>query len=119
MMWQDKNSGLRKHKLMTKALAAKIPVFGTTADHDGDSDDLMAHAKLFCIWNGWSWYIIELDADTGYCYGWVDGDFPEFGYFHLEELAGTTVLGGVPSVERDKWWKPLTIGEIKGEKIVQ
>ena len=35
------------------------------------------------------------------------------GYFHLDELAEATVFGTVPAVERDLYWKPKTLGEIK------
>ena len=35
------------------------------------------------------------------------------GYFSLDELAEVTVLGGVPAVERDLYWKPKTLGEIR------
>ena len=33
--------------------------------------------------------------------------------FDLSELAETTVFGGVPAVERDLYWEPKTLGEIK------
>ena len=35
------------------------------------------------------------------------------GYFDLTELSEVTVFGGVPAVERDLYWEPRTIGEIK------
>ncbi|MDD9995617.1 MAG: hypothetical protein OXS35_07735 [Dehalococcoidia bacterium] len=31
----------------------------------------------------------------------------------LDELAEATVFGGVPAVERDLYWKPKTLGEIR------
>ena len=43
----------------------------------------------------------------------MDGFEKEIGYFDLTELAETTVFGGVPAVERDLYWEPRTIGEIK------
>ena len=39
----------------------------------------------------------------------------ELGYFDLTELAEVTVFGGVPAVERDLYWEPMTLGEIKGQ----
>ena len=39
----------------------------------------------------------------------------ELGYFDLTELSEVTVFGGVPAVERDLYWEPMTIGEIKGQ----
>ena len=39
----------------------------------------------------------------------------ELGYFHLDELAGITVFGSVPAVERDRYWEPKAVGEIRRE----
>ena len=39
----------------------------------------------------------------------------ELGYFDLTELAEVTVFGNVPAVERDLYWEPKTLGEIKRE----
>ena len=54
-----------------------------------------------------------MDAETGQCFGLVEGLERELGYFDLTELAETTVLGGVPAVERDLYWQAKTLGEIK------
>ena len=32
---------------------------------------------------------------------------------HLTELAEVTVFGSVPAVERDLYWEPKTLGEIR------
>ena len=37
------------------------------------------------------------------------------GYFDLTELSEVTVLGRVPAVERDLYWEPQTLGEIKSK----
>ncbi len=63
--------------------------------------------------NGWTWYITEWDSQTGTCFGLVEGFETELGYFDLTELAEVTVLGGVPAVERDLYWEPKTLGEIR------
>ena len=113
-MWQDNHSGLRRHKLMTKELGEKIP--GLYAN-DGaeDPDAVLAHVKLFTPFSNWTWYVTEWDAETGECFGLVQGFEEELGYFSLDELAEVTVLGGVPAVERDLFWKPKTLGEIRGQ----
>ena len=110
--WQDAHSGLRRHKLMTKELGDAIPTIGATDGVD-DYDEAVALAKLFCPHTGWRWYITELDSATGLCFGLVQGFETELGYFDLTELAETTVLGSVPAVERDLYWEPKTIGEIR------
>ena len=111
-MWQDHHSGKRGHQLMTGNLAVAIPAIGASAQV-ADCDDILAHAKLFSPYSNWTWYICEWDAETGQCFGLVEGLETELGYFDLTELAETTVYGGVPAVERDLYWEPRTLGEIK------
>ena len=111
-MWQDNHSGKRGHQLMTRKLADAIPALGANANV-ADCDDILAPAKLFSPYSNWTWYITELDPETGQCFGLVEGFERELGYFDLSELAETTVFGGVPAVERDLYWEPKTLGEIK------
>ena len=110
--WQDRHSGLRRHKLMTKELGDTIPAIRATAKVK-DNDDVFARAKLFSPYGNWTWYVTEWDAETGLCFGLVEGLETEVGYFDLTELAELTVFGGVPAVERDLYWEPKTLGEIR------
>ena len=64
---------------------------------------------------GWTWYITEWQAESGQCFGLVEGFETELGYFDLTELADATVVGSVPAVERDLYWEPKTLREIRGE----
>ena len=111
-MWQDCHAGKRGHQLMTRKLADAIPDLGANANV-ADCDNVLAPAKLFSPYTNWTWYITELDPETGQCFGLVEGFERELGYFDLSELAETTVFGGVPAVERDLYWEPKTLGEIK------
>ena len=111
-IWQDHHAGKRGHQLMTQKLADAIPAL-YASEKVADYDAVIAHAKLFSPYSNWTWYITELDAETGQCFGLVEGLEREIGYFDLTELAETTVLGGVPAVERDLYWQPRTLGEIK------
>ncbi len=113
-MWQDNHSSSRKHKLMTKEIGETIPDLYANENVE-NTDDVMARAKLFCPYNGWHWYITEWNAQTGECFGLVQGFEEEWGYFDLTELAQATVLGGVPAIERDLYWESQTIGEIRRE----
>ena len=63
-MWQDKHSGLRRHKLMTKELGDTIPALYANENVE-DYDSVVAPAKLFSPYNGWTWYITEWEAETG------------------------------------------------------
>ena len=113
-MWQDRHSGRRGHKLMTRELGATIPALYANEDAP-DYDAVVAPAKLFSPYSGWRWYITELDRETGLCFGLVEGFETEIGYFDLTELAEVTVFGSVPAVERDLYWQPRSIGEIRKE----
>ena len=111
--WEDKHSGRRRHKLMTKELGETIPPLYANDGAD-DPDAVLATVKLFTPYANWTWYVTEWEAETGLCFGLVEGFETELGYFSLDELADVTVLGGVPAVERDLYWEPQPLGEIRG-----
>ena len=112
--WQDNCDGLRGHQLMTTELGEKIPALGTSENVE-DVDDVVAHVKLFSPYTSWTWYIAEWEAETGLCFGLVEGFETEWGYFGLTELAEAKVFRGVPAIERDLYWEPKSIGEITRE----
>ena len=86
-MWQDNHSGRRRHKLMTKELGEKIPAIGAN-ENAADHDAVLAPAKLFCPYNGWTWYITEWEAETGLCFGLVEGFETELGVFQPRRAGG-------------------------------
>lgn len=110
--WQDNHSEYRGNQLITKELGDAIPMLGAN-ENVKDYDTVLALAKLFSPYSNWTWYITEWEAETGLCFGLVEGLETEVGYFDLSELAAVTVFGSVPAVERDLYWKPKTLGEIK------
>ena len=97
---------------MTREVGDTIPPLYANAKNK-NSDDAIALAKLFSPYSDWSWFITEWDPANGLCFGLVKGFETEIGYFDLTELSEATVLGGVPAVERDLYWKTGTIGEIR------
>ena len=111
-IWQDNHSGVRGHALMTKKVGDTIPALYAN-EHFKDYDDVLAQVKLFSPYSGWTWYVTEWQAETGTCFGLVEGFETEVGYFDLTELAEAMVFGSVPAVERDLYWQPKTIGEIR------
>ena len=110
--WQDNHGGHRRHKLMTRELGDTIPNIGATENAE-DYDSVLAPSKLFSPYTAWRWYITEWNHATGLCFGLVEGFQMELGYFDLSELAEATVFGSVPAVERDLYWQPQTLGEIR------
>ena len=115
VIWDDKHSGLRRHKLITKKIGAIIPPLYAHEDTE-DPDGVEAKVKLFSPYIGWRWYITEWDAETGRCFGFVSGYDQEMGYFDLTEMSKATVFGRVPAVERDLYWEPQTLGEIRKQE---
>ena len=111
-VWRDNYSGVRGHELMTKEVGDTIPAIYAHKNVES-YDDVLASVKLFSPYGNWTWYVTEWDAETGTCFGLVEGFETELGYFDLTELAESTVFGGVPAVERDLYWQPKTIGEIR------
>lgn len=111
-IWQDPNASVRGHKLLTEEMVRTIPGYRSTADAE-DTEELVAHAKLFTPFGNWTWYIIELEAETGTCWGLVFGEFVEFGDFFLEVLAGKMAADGVAAVERDLHWEPEIVRDVR------
>jgi hypothetical protein len=100
---------LRGHKLMTAELEKALPGLYAT---DGQGEDALVVAHYFSL-TGWHWYALEYDPNTRTFFGWVKGIADEYGYFNLDEMEGVTLAGGVPAIERDLYWTPVTLGEVK------
>jgi len=101
----------RTQNLLTKTVAKSIPKLGTYSNKPA-----IAHVKFFL--NDFTWFCCEFDPETGRMYGYVyssacpDG---EYGYFDINELA--SVCGRIGNaVERDKWFRPMTIESIQERK---
>lgn len=94
--------------LMTQEIKAKIPAL--YADEKTPLADKICHVKFFHPFSNWRWFATEFDPATGIFFGWVDGDFPEWGTFSLEEMENLKVrsLG----MERDKFWNPKPMKDI-------
>jgi hypothetical protein len=101
----------RRHKIITKAEAKRLPALYAT---ENDADPTV-HVKLFNPAGAFTWYLTEFDPETGQAFGWVDGPYPELGYFNVYEIGSTTSRLGIP-MERDCYWTPCKLSEVKGEK---
>ena len=84
-------------KLLTKELIMQIP---SLYDQDGKGVNQIAYAKLFTPDANWSWYITEFDPGSKTCFGLVDGNEKELGYFSLEDISNIRGPLGL-KVERD------------------
>jgi hypothetical protein len=94
-------------KLMTKELENQIPKLYA---QDGKGDNAIVCCKYFDPFGFWNWYVTEFDPKDRLFFGLVQGFETELGYFSLDELEG---LGG--RIERDLYFQPKTLGELKKE----
>lgn len=94
--------------LLDEASRARLPKLGS-----GEKLGLqaLAQVKFFTPDSHWTWYASEFDGEDTF-FGLVIGDFIEFGTFSLWELASVHGGLGLP-VERDKFFKPISLGELK------
>lgn len=95
-------------KLITKTLAKQIPALYA---QDGKGKDATAFVKLFTPDANWTWFITEMDPETGECFGLVDGHERELGYFSLTELEALRGPLGLP-VERDLHFSPKPLSQV-------
>jgi hypothetical protein len=94
-------------KLLTKEIRRQLPAL-----HEQDSlgEEAIAYVKLFTPDAHWSWYAIAFDGEDTF-FGFVRGDYPEFGTFSLSELEQLRGGLGLP-VERDKFFQPTPLREL-------
>ena len=95
-------------KLMTADLRIQLPQLYSQEE----VDDPKAIAKYFTPDSNWTWYATEFDGKDTF-FGLVDGFEKELGYFSLAELESVRGAFGLP-VERDLWFEPTPISELKG-----
>ena len=99
--WSFQLDGLRRHKLMTKVIAEKVPKLNETEDQGYQAEVVV---KYFSPYTGYTFFVTEFDGDDvlfGYCLSPAFPDCDEWGYDSLRELAGLVVYGKVPAIERD------------------
>ncbi len=93
-------------QLLTKEVLARLPKLGTT-EHESDP---LVQVKFFYPDFSWTWYGIEFDG-TDIFFGYVEGDFPELGYFTLSELQENKGKLGFP-IERDRFFQPCPLSTL-------
>ena len=109
-------------QLLTEELKQQLPPLYS---QQNENDPLVV-CKFFHPLSFWTWYAIEgspVDEDCYYdtdkekvdflFFGWVYGDFPELGYFSLNEMQQINV-GGL-GMERDLHFTPKKLSEVKKE----
>lgn len=96
-------------KLLTKQNRKDLPVLYA---QDKRGDEAVAYVKFFTPDSNWTWYVLEFDGEDS-LFGLVQGNYElELGYFSLQELQNVTGPMGL-HVERDRYWAPKTLAQIK------
>ena len=95
-------------KLLPKHVLRQLPKLYTQEE----VADPIAVVKFFTPDAQWSWYATEggPEAADFIFFGFVVGEFPEWGYFALSELVSVRGALGLP-IERDLHFRPAPISE--------
>jgi hypothetical protein len=94
--------------LLTRDLIRKIPKLYQT--EGTPLREKLAIVKLFHPASNWTWYVIEYDGEDT-CWGLVEGQEIEFGYFSLSEINWPLGVYQL-AVERDKWFQPTEVQDL-------
>ncbi len=101
-------------QLMTKELERNLPPLYSTENKE--PQDVKIIAKFFCPWNHWTWYATEYDPETEIFFGFVRGDFDEFGKFSLNEMQSVKGPFGL-TIERDLHFGEHTLAEVMEKRL--
>lgn len=97
-------------QLMTDAVAKTIPALYEQEDKGYDAT---VYVHWFSPYTGWDWYCTEYDPTERLCFGLVRGLDTELGYWTLAELEEVNNKYGFPLIERDLWWKPCKLADVR------
>ncbi|MFN8495569.1 MAG: DUF2958 domain-containing protein [Caldilineaceae bacterium] len=95
--------------LLTKALKRRLPPLYATEN----DPDPMVICKFFLPDFPWTWYATEFDGQDLF-FGFVDGDYPELGYFRLSELTSVRGKFGL-TLERDRYFRPCRLSALRAQ----
>ena len=95
-------------KLLTKALEHRFAQIGRQEDK---GEDALILCKFFTPWSSWTWYATEYNPEDRCFFGYVEGFFPEWGYFSLDEMESAKGPSGL-KIERDLYWKERSAREV-------
>ena len=98
-------------ELLPKEIADQLPPL-YSQEHETDP---MVICKFFHPLSNMTWYATEgsPEGDDFIFFGWVHSDFPELGYFSLNEMKEVKVKG--LGIERDLHFTPKKLSEVKKE----
>lgn len=103
-------------KLITKEISKKIP--SLYSNENKGAEEIKVPLKLFNPTGVGTWYITEMDINTGLMFGWCDLGEPELGYVDFNELKSFRGRFGL-GIERDMWWdSSTTLSQVMTGKVI-
>jgi hypothetical protein len=99
-----------QEKLLPEELRAELPKL--YAQETVDTEEKQVYLKFFFPAGNWTWFVTEgePEGDDFVFFGFVIGDFDEWGYFTLNELESINAVGLM--VERDLHFKPGKFSDV-------
>jgi hypothetical protein len=96
-------------QLLTADLRSQLPPLYSQEKNK----DPIVHAKFFCPWSKWTWFVTEgAEEDGEYLFfGYVIGLEEEWGYFALSELESVRGPSGL-AIERDLYFRPGPFNQV-------
>ena len=95
--------------LITKAISKVLPKLYSTEKKK--PEDIRIYLKLFFPWGRGTWYVTEMDQETGIMFCFVKSplgpDCDELGYTDINELKAIKGQFGL-GLERDMYWDDTT-----------
>lgn len=91
---------------LSAEMRKRLPPLGTCDSQPNP----VAQVKFFTPDAHWTWYAFEFDGEDAF-FGFVEGDFPELGYFSLAELQSVRGRLGLP-VEVDRSFEPTPLSTL-------
>ena len=101
-----------RNLLMTKELERTLPPLYA---QEGKRGDAIVYAHYFTPRSNWDWYVLEYDPNDKLFFGYVCGLENEYGYFSIAEFEELNHNKIAPVVERDLYWEPKTLSEVRKE----
>ena len=92
--------------LMPDSLSKTIPALYGTENFTNP----LVRCKFFLPGTRWTWYVTEYDGKDMF-FGYVVGDYPELGYFTLNELESVRGPLGL-RIERDLYFRPIGLKQV-------
>ena len=95
-------------KLLTKEIQERAE---KQYEKNSDMDTQDVVAKFFNPVGSWTWYLMNKDPKSDYCWGIVDGFALEVGSFDVNELQEIKLQFGL-GIERDTSFTPTNAGKL-------